>query len=253
MFPVIGFTDAFFPKPTHPPEDSFLISKKFPIYAVADGVTLQIPEGQKYPRSSGAKKVADIFCKNSVQFLEKNWHKSNQKKNLENAFQYSNNLIKNFNQKTKLPHKPFSTTAAIFLIKNSFLFGARLCDAGIAILHSNGEIKFKTPEFWTELKRKGQTKYGVLNGSEQVLKFIDFYKIKLNKGDIVIIYTDGFENYFALNDFLKIFGKWNNADNIFKKLKFLSKKMPSMSLLNSKLYGHERTLIAIKFICPTAR
>jgi serine/threonine protein phosphatase PrpC len=239
-YPSVSFTEPFF-KPTHPAEDSFLINKKFPIYAVADGVTLQIPEGKKYPRVSGAKMAADIFCKESVKFMEKKWKNLNFKKSLKNAFGAANLQIFNLNKKH---NGSFSCTAALGFIKNDIFYGARLCDSGINVLDRSGATKFKSPEFWAELKRRGQNNYGVLNGKKEMLKFIDFYKIKLNKGDIVIIYTDGFENYFALDKFKKIFKNWENGKLLTRNLEMI---VNEKSKKNFKLYGLEKTLIAVKY------
>ncbi len=46
---------------THPPEDSWARSSRFPIFAVADGVTLEPGPDGRYPRPSGAAAVAQIF------------------------------------------------------------------------------------------------------------------------------------------------------------------------------------------------
>lgn len=51
-------------------EDYFIQSKKFPIFAVADGVTLVVKPGRLYPNPSGAGEVAKILCKSAVKNSE---------------------------------------------------------------------------------------------------------------------------------------------------------------------------------------
>lgn len=57
-----------------PNEDFYLSSKKYPIFAVADGVSrLKNPDGS-YPEPSGAKLAAEEFCKATVFYLEKKFY-----------------------------------------------------------------------------------------------------------------------------------------------------------------------------------
>ena len=65
-----GFTVDEIKKYSHPREDYFKISEKFPIFAVADGVTLEY-SGGKYPNPSGAGEVAKIFCEAVIKETEK--------------------------------------------------------------------------------------------------------------------------------------------------------------------------------------
>jgi serine/threonine protein phosphatase PrpC len=55
-----------------PNEDYFLISKKYPIFAVADGVTRGIFEDKRYAYPAGAHAAAEIFCFTAVEYLEHN-------------------------------------------------------------------------------------------------------------------------------------------------------------------------------------
>lgn len=286
----------------HPPEDAFKISKKYPIYAVADGLTLEVKKDEKYPllpdkKISGPKMAAEIFCQEAVEYLEKNYPHF-QKGNIKQAFQKANQAIFDFNEQYQ---GDFSTVASLAVIYNDYLFGARLTDCGIAVIGQQG-IKFKTPEFWQTRGRREELKeipkagiarrqfikeqiinnpklkdssgkkigYGVLNGQKEALEFIDFYQVPLKGNEVIIIYSDGFEPYFRLkefidlftplesqhrnirlenhrlskggNNFLTGFSFWQNNQKTKEKFKNLSEKMASE---NYKLYGLERMLIAV--------
>jgi len=235
----------------HPPEDAFKASKKYPIYAVADGVTLEVKKGEKYPllpdrKISGPKMTAEIFCQEAVEFLEKKYFQFQEKSfdklrvYLKQAFQKANQAIFDFNKRYE---SDFSTVAALAIIYDGNLFGARITDCGLAVIDKKG-VKFKTPEFWQTRGRPGKMiGYGVLNGQKKALEFIDFYQTPLKENDVIIIYSDGFEPYFFLKEFINLFSSWQNTKEVKEKLKDFSERMASF---DRKLYGLERTLIAVK-------
>jgi hypothetical protein len=47
--------------PSRPQEDYLLVSQKYPIYVVADGVSLNMDEKVPYPADSGAGELAKLF------------------------------------------------------------------------------------------------------------------------------------------------------------------------------------------------
>ena len=58
---------------THAQEDYFIISKKYPIFVVADGVTLNFDKVSDYPKISGAGEVAKIFCETVILAAEEKY------------------------------------------------------------------------------------------------------------------------------------------------------------------------------------
>jgi len=216
-------------------EDFFLASKKLPIFAVADGVTMPAIEEAAEP--SATKKAAIIFCREAVKYTEKNFTKLS-KKNLKLAYKQANEKVKEINKK-----RDFKLTAVAVLaaVKNKKIFTARLTDCGIALIRS-GKIIFKTPEFWSELKKKKEIEYGVIGKDNHLLKHIDFYTLNYEKGDFLVLFSDGFENHFSKNDFISVF-KGENQKEIEKKIRQEDEKLIT---IDGEKYGHERTILFSK-------
>jgi hypothetical protein len=63
----------------HPQEDYFLVSKKFPIFVSADGVTLIPEKRDKYPNPSGVYEIEKIFCEKIILESEKTYKKFEEK------------------------------------------------------------------------------------------------------------------------------------------------------------------------------
>lgn len=216
-------------------EDSYSASKKFPIYAVADGVTM--PPLEELLAPSESKLAADIFCRKSVDFLEEYFkHKKTiSTRILKEAYEYANNAVKKLN--TRRDFK-LSSTAMLAAATNGTIFGARLCDCGF-VLFREGKTIFKTPEFWSRLKKSGKHGYGVIDGNPASLKYIDFYKMKYKKGDILALFSDGFENHVAKQEFVSLF-KRENLNKIEKKIKKVDSGLVTQ---NPEKFGHERTIL----------
>jgi len=81
-------------------EDYFTKSKKFPIFTVADGVTLIVEPGKEYPNPSGAGRAAKIFCQCAVKNLEKIYCDF-EKKNLQEIFEKANREVEKYNAKVR--------------------------------------------------------------------------------------------------------------------------------------------------------
>ena len=83
--------------------------------------------------------------------------------------------------------------------------------------------------------------YGALTGEKEANKFMNFGEIRLNKGDLIVFYSDGFEYTVQHRKFFKIIYQKNEslADQHFIPY--------TLSLAKQEYYkfGRERTLIAI--------
>src|SRR4051812_36517612 len=55
----------------HPQEDYLLQSGKYPIFVVADGVTLKRDKEGRYPNPSGSAELAKIFCQAIIREAER--------------------------------------------------------------------------------------------------------------------------------------------------------------------------------------
>lgn len=216
-------------------EDAWKVSKKFPIFAVADGVTVkEYKEIVNTP--SDPKIVADLFCEKTIESLEKNFAKLSVQK-IKRAYEFANKSIQIFNKTKK---ENFGTVGALVTIKDNKIFGSRVTDCGFALFR-NGKMIFKTPEFWSWKKRHGQKNYGVLNGKMKISKYINLYDLNFKPGDILTLFTDGFENHFTSEKFRKIF-RTRNLSKLKKEILKIDKELNNQ---DEHTYGLERTLLAL--------
>lgn len=255
----------------HPQEDYFFVSKKHPIFIVADGVSLNIDDDSDYPKHSGAGEVAKILCEAVIMEAEKRYG-SFKEEDIKDIFEIGNKAVLEYNiskgrTKDSINYYDvdlFSATASFVLIKDARVFWFSLCDSGVAVFRngekilqsSDGWINF--PKDWDESKnKKGKviirhrdyrnavtagklTGYGVVDGEESAPAYLNSGVLDVEKNDLVLVYTDGFENYIGLDDFNKIFISW--PDDLEKKLEDVLGKRGAE---DSSKYGREKTLIAI--------
>lgn len=261
--------------PDRPQEDFLLLSKKYPIFVVADGVTLRAKEGEKYPNPSGAAKVAEIFCKAAIFEAEKRY--DNFKiEDLKEIFKIANKEVADYNESKGITKKVinyydvdfFSATTAFLIIKNKKAYWFSICDSGVIVLNKSGERILSSPstsptegkflpKCWNEMSDIERSKimhafrnilgkngellgYGVADGEEEAVNYLNFGTLNLNSGDSAIIYTDGFEHYLKLDEFNQIF--FDLPKDLEQRLEFLmDKKIKD----NKEKYGSERSLVAI--------
>jgi len=139
----------------HPQEDSFSFSKKFPIFCVGDGATLEPKLGEKYPNPSGAFLVTDKFVKLMVKECEKEYSHLNSNK-LKQIFKKGNQEVKKINKRygrinSKLNYLDFDlfcATSALGIIKNDELYWFTIADSFVVIFNAKGKQKFLSPNGW---------------------------------------------------------------------------------------------------------
>ncbi len=266
-----------FPKCLHPREDFHKISKKYPIFAVSDGVTLELDKKGNYPKNSGAGKVAKIFCEMIIKEAEKKYGDFTVP-DLKKIFSEVNLKVAKYNQssgRTKgklnyLDFDLFSATGSYVVIKNKIIYWASICDSSVVHFKKDGSIGFKSPDCWKLLRenlpkhwmkipeserkkiirktyRNGVDRngkligYGVITGEKEAERYLQFGKFEVEDGDLVIILTDGFENYIKMESFVKLFLYW--PKDIKSKFKKITKQK---SIEDPNNFGRERTIIAIK-------
>lgn len=218
-------------------EDAFYVSTRFPVYAVADGVTLSLKGELKTPR--GSKPAAELFCKKSVGFLEQNFEMLSEKK-IRSSYAHANKAVGELNKKNKIP---LSAVAALVAVKEGTIFGSRLTDCGFAIVR-RGKIFFKTPEYWSWLKRNKKEGYGVIDGKKKGLECIDCYKKRYKPNDLLLLFSDGFENHFKVKKFIHLF-RAKNISGIDDAVRELDRRLAGQ---DEKKYGHERTLLIVHLL-----
>lgn len=257
----------------HPQEDFFIISNKYPIFIVADGVTLNFDNEKDYPKESGAFEAAKIFCQAAISEAEKRYDNF-EEKDLKEVFEHGNYAVLEYNifqnrTKNTINHFDidfFSTTASFVLIKNKKVYWWSLCDAGLALFNKKGDKLFKSPDGWQHFpkdwkegknnKEKIITRhrdyrntigedgklsgYGVADGEETAVYYLNSGVLDVKKGDIVFVYTDGFENYISLPIFIELFKVWpEDLDD------WLNRIISEKSKEDLHKFGAEKTLIAI--------
>jgi serine/threonine protein phosphatase PrpC len=263
-----------------PNEDFCLISSKFPIFTIADGVTQGNFESGTYAFPSGARAAAQIFCYTNMEFLEKNIdfkQNDNLKFNkslIEKSFNLANLRIKELNVNEGIDKKLnyfdydwFDAVGVLGFILGDNLYYGFVGDCGLAIFDMANHLKFQTKnevspflekarkiyKNWGEMSFKqksiiqhrdfrnnpGGEGYGSFSGEEGIKKYYQIDGKYLNKGDLVIFYSDGFFDYFKEPAFIEILRKEDKK--CLDELTFEKAKN------NPSKYGTDRTLISVNF------
>ncbi|MBI2052270.1 MAG: protein phosphatase 2C domain-containing protein [Candidatus Sungbacteria bacterium] len=265
-------------KHTRPQEDFLTVSKKHPIFAVADGVTLEPGSDGVYPRVSGAGEAARIFCEVAVKEAER-IYKNFGVPDLKKVFTKANAAVGKYNRahgrfKDRLNYWDFdlfAATAAFLVVKDSTVYWAAICDSGAVRFKPPAQLVFKSddkwnvirenlPPDWLKIPKKERQKiirktyrngvgfnnqligYGVVTGEKAAERYLNFGKFSVEGGDVVMIFTDGFENYLKIKEFAELFLAW--PKNLKSRLKKITRHK---STDDPNSFGRERTLIAIKF------
>jgi serine/threonine protein phosphatase PrpC len=272
----VTFTD-FIKFDRKPNEDFYLVSKKLPIFVIADGVTQSHFRSGKhkgeYAFPAAARVAAQIFCYTILDFLEKELEqkKKNPEKLIERAFDLANQKIKELNiaegidkKLNYLEYDWFDTVGiAGFIIKDIVYYGS-VGDCGLIIFDKENSLKFQTKDQvasyldkmkklyknWEDFSynkkalimhrdfrnRQDAKGYGSFSGEKGVRKYYQVAHEKLDSGDLVVFYSDGFLKYFQFPEFIELL---RNQD--MKGLERFTFKKAKESY---QQYGTDRTLVA---------
>lgn len=222
---------------------------------------------ERYPRPSGAelaaKEIINTFKIVEVKLKEKIIKCNEQVKKLNNKYIECCDYLQN---------DYYGAVAAAALIENGYLNYLYICDCGVIIYDKNGNIKFQTeddkekysdpyidlvtkkipwnlPEARVIIRKEYRNNlnnmiegkcvsYGALTGEETAISFIKEGKIKLDKDDFIIVYSDGFKNLLNRKDFITEILNFNK-ESFENYIEEISKKDP-------KKYGKEKTLVIMK-------
>lgn len=257
-----------------PNEDFYLISEKLPIFVTADGVTQSHFPTDGYAFPAGARAAAEIFCFTVLEFLENNLKtKTDFKKLIGKSFDLANQRIRELNiaegidkRLNYLEYDWFDCVGVIgFIIKNVLYYGY-VGDCGLVIFDKKDKMKFQTKDMvepvlkWARkiyknwdnfskerkslIMRKGFRNkpdgkgYGSFTGEAGVKKYYKIGKRNLEKGDLVVFYSDGFLDYFQFPEFIKTL----RAKNKKTLDEFTLKKVKE----NYEKYGTDRTIISVE-------
>lgn len=209
---------------------------------------------QNYPNPSPATKAAEVVCKtfqqnNDLQDLEKIMLLANA-----NIAKLNENLVCDY-----LENDYAACVAASAHIENDILHYSYICDCGVIVWDKNGNIRFQTsddkalvdpylakkpypwymPEGRVIVRRDFRNNlnniidgkcvsYGAFTGEKTAEAFVKTGYIKLEKGDTIAVFSDGFTPLFELPDFFE------NLDNLENYVKTLESQ-PG--------FGSEKTII----------
>jgi hypothetical protein len=262
----------------HPQEDFVLVSQKYPIFVVADGVTLKRDKEGRYPNPSGSAELAQIFCQTIIHEAEQKYETFSEL-DLRKLFSLGNREAGAYNvsmgrTEDKIDYREFdlfAATTAFVLIKDNKMFWWSLADAGIKVIDKEGALIFKSPlpnpydkkylpNNWDELNETEKNKsskriyrntvsesgeligYGVVTGEDGVINYLNSGSRDIESGQTILLYTDGFENYFKQGAFASIFISW--PQDLQERVENISNKLIHN---DPQGYGQERSLIAIQY------
>lgn len=257
--------------PSHPIEDRLLISDKYPIYAVADGVTLALKDKEYYPDPSPVAEVAEIFCKTAVEESEQIYNDLTSDGILK-VFKEANTKLGEYNKKHahKSPDQDlFHTTASLAVVKENRVYWGNVGDSEINLFSRDKRRLFQTPRMQKgytnhpperekmavhekmKLDRAlGRNKisqdgyllgYGVLTGESAALNYVDYGAVAYAKENLLFVITDGFTPYLELPKFINLFLEW--PKDIEKVVRGFTQEMANK---NPELFGKERSIIVVK-------
>lgn len=217
-----------------PIEDFYSIDKTSGVIAVADGVTrdwdelLRDNKKSNYPNPSPAGIASKLFCKIFQLHLKK--CKNVSEKTIKEAFEKANKEIAKWNS-NNIPNvdyvmNDFAGCVASGVVKREGLvYFGYLTDCGVAIVDKGGKLKFRTEDegpnkhdkyIWRDDRLRGREwtnptirriirseyrnnssnkhSFGVLTGEKSAMDYIRVGKQKIQKGDYLLVYSDGVEN-----------------------------------------------------------
>ena len=261
----------------HPQEDYLLASEKFPIFVVADGVTLEFGTDGTYPNPSGAGKLARIFCEAIIREAEARFFAFTEN-DVAEIFSVANKAVGEYNTEEGRTKEAsnfwdfdlFAATAAFAVVKGDVVYWASLCDAYMVRLGVAGEIVFQSPVCWPQTRKEtylpkdwgsvpedekkktirriyrngldeqGEPNgYGVTTGETAACRYLNIGTFELKEGEKLLLISDGFEEYIKLPEFRALFREY--SDDLQERVSaFTTQKAKE----DGVKYGHERSVIA---------
>lgn len=159
-------------------EDAFLVSDRYPMAAVADGITqLSYRSEEIEKKTSDAKKVAELFCKTAIHTMEDNHEDYMKKFNGSLLLSYSllraNEEVRHFNQTRKTRPDFWKTdyaccvgAVAYISPKDMELWYGYLSDCFVAVLDKDNGWKLPVindldpvHDFWKGIEGKEMKEY----------------------------------------------------------------------------------------------
>lgn len=262
-----------------PNEDFYLVSKKLPIFVIADGVTQSHFQSGKYKGEyafpAAARAAAQIFCYTELDFWEKKLNFQNQKfENLiRKSFDLANRRIRELNiaegidkKLNFLEYDWFDVIGIIGFIVKSTLYYGYVGDCGLAIFDKNDKLKFQTKDTVTTAKERAKKTHKNWEELHFARKILIMRRDLRNRPDgkgygsftgeegVKKYYKIGFQDLkskdlvvFYSDGFLNYFSFQEFIEILRKQdKKFLKEFTFKKAKEDYERYGTDRTLIAIE-------
>lgn len=236
-----------------PNEDAYILDEQHQIYIVADGVTRDRLDG-KYPNPSPAQYISQLFVKEAYQYLLEHHQQDNIPDLLKQAITHANNTI--FEQNKDYTESVPSTVAIVAMVQDNQLYYAYIGDSSVYSLILGEKVKrITSPQ--TKLVHEHHDEltsaqirdeiannpshpyaYGVLNGDERALLFVEYHQLELISGLLIMIASDGFDDWLEWSDFI-----YNN-----QSVDELIAEAEAFGVQNPHLRSDDKTAIYLKVL-----
>ncbi len=243
-------------EPYNPQEDAY--ANNASIFVVADGVTHDKDANGIYPIPSDSAKVAQIICEEVLKYLSE---KQPNLENIKQAYIEANKIVQQYNQSRPLfkdrENNGYTIGAAassvVCITGNKLLYGV-LDDCFISvfsadyqdhpmlrsyveqsakILDSNYDwSKPETRKLWRKEIRNNvylhdgkEYGYGIIDGREGFIKYLQLGEVDLKQNDLVCVYTDGFIQLLQNMEFVRGIREQEFSGHTFDYIKEYSEKL----------------------------
>lgn len=198
-----------------PNEDAYLVDTQHHIYIVADGVTRDRINGA-YPNPSPARAISQLFVKTAHEEFIKTSHLPDIKTGLTQAVIHANIMIKQKN----IDYTEFApgTTGIVTIVRDDIVHYVHIGDSSVYVVKDGVLNRLTTiqtalvhehyAEFTKQQVRNDIANninhpygYGVLNGHDGAVDFLEYGQIKLTSDSTVLIASDGLDVLFEQPDF----------------------------------------------------
>ncbi len=271
----LGIDEGRWKECLHPKEDYYKISSRYPIYAIADGVTLEKNNQGIYPDPSGAAEVAGLFCATVVYSLKKYYDKE-QPPDMKKVFYDANHVIAEYNKNHDRSFATsnfwdndlYATCAVYACIYNNVVYWASIGDClishlrkGVCVFTSPNQMRpivNSLPDEWASYSKQEVKKlirstyrnsldeqgvitgYGSATGENNAEHYLQSDTFSLTTGDKVILYSDGFEAYFTHHEWISLLASDHCTQGS------ISTMTKHYEAIDPDTYGREKTIISIK-------
>jgi serine/threonine protein phosphatase PrpC len=198
------------PKYDKPNEDYLIKDAENLIFIVADGVSRD-PNNGVYPNPSPSAEAAKAFSDFCYEYILNQLRKENCSIDsiIRNAFEEGNKLLKVMNETYQGDFLP-GTVAIIGVLRNGVLEYAFVGDCGLYLVRNNELRRLTFPQTHLISQHKSEFSatfirneisnninhpysYGVINGQNGVLDFVEKSNVDLFDDDLIIMASDGLE------------------------------------------------------------